>query len=123
MNPGPSSESRPALPYVYSGGVVKALAHFGAEPFYIMNSDTVWVEGVGHALDRMIARWNAGTMDALLLMASMATALGFEGPGDFNMDPDGHLTRVAEHRPDARHGEQKRLDHPRPPPGLAITSR
>jgi MurNAc alpha-1-phosphate uridylyltransferase len=80
------------------GGVVKALPHFEGEPFFVMNSDTVWVEGIGHALDRMIARWDAETMDALLLMASMTTALGFEGPGDFNMAADGGLTRVDERR-------------------------
>ena len=80
------------------GGVVNALAHFGDEPFFVMNSDTVWVEGYGHALERMKERWNADSMDALLLMASMVTAIGYEGSGDFNMDPDGHLTRAAELR-------------------------
>lgn len=95
------------------GGVVKALPHFKDEPFFIMNSDTVWVEGIGHALDRMIARWNPDTMDALLLMASMVTALGFEGPGDFNMDSDGRLSRVGELRlsPFAFPGVQ--IAHPR----------
>ena len=95
------------------GGVVKAMSHFGDEPFYVVNTDTVWVEGIGHALDRMIARWNPDTMDALLLLASMVTALGFEGPGDFNMDGDGRLTRVAEGRltPFAYPGVQ--IVHPR----------
>ncbi len=95
------------------GGVVKALPHFKNEPFFIMNSDTVWVEGIGHALDRMIARWNPDTMDALLLMAAMVTALGFEGPGDFNMDADGHLARVTERKlsPFAYPGVQ--IVHPR----------
>jgi len=95
------------------GGVVKAIANFENEPFYIMNSDTVWVEGVGHALDKMVARWNADDMDGLLLMASMVTAIGYEGPGDFMMDSDGHLSRVPEHRlsPFAYPGVQ--IVHPR----------
>lgn len=95
------------------GGVVKALANFEGMPFFIMNSDTVWVEGIGHALDRMIARWDPETMDALLLMASMTTALGFEGAGDFNMDGDGRLSRVQERRlsPYAYPGVQ--IVHPR----------
>jgi MurNAc alpha-1-phosphate uridylyltransferase len=95
------------------GGVVKALANFEGMPFFIMNSDTVWVEGIGHALDRMIARWDPETMDALLLMASMTTALGFEGGGDFNMAPDGRLARVEERRlsPFAYPGIQ--IAHPR----------
>ena len=95
------------------GGVVKALPHFKNEPFFIMNSDTVWVEGIGHALDRMLARWDADTMDALLMMAAMTTALGFEGPGDFNMAADGKLSRVDERRlsPFAYPGVQ--IAHPR----------
>ena len=95
------------------GGVVKALPHFGKDPFFIINTDTVWVEGIGHALDRMIARWDPDKMDALLLLASMVTALGFEGAGDFNMDADGHITRVEERRltPFAYPGVQ--IAHPR----------
>jgi MurNAc alpha-1-phosphate uridylyltransferase len=95
------------------GGVVKAMPHFAGEPFFILNSDSVWVEGFGHALDRMQERWNPDAMDGLLLMASMVTAVGYEGPGDFNMDADGHLTRVEEQRltPFAYPGVQ--IVHPR----------
>jgi MurNAc alpha-1-phosphate uridylyltransferase len=95
------------------GGVVKALPYFKGEPFFIINSDTVWVENVGSALGRMIARWNPDEMDALLLLAAMVTALGFEGRGDFNMDGLGHLSRVPERRlsPFAYPGVQ--IVHPR----------
>jgi MurNAc alpha-1-phosphate uridylyltransferase len=109
------------------GGVVKAMPHFAGEPFFIMNSDSVWVEGFGHALDRMKQRWDTDTMDGLLLMASMVTAIGYEGPGDFNMDPDGHLTRVDEQRlsPFAYPGVQ--IVHPRlfdkAPAGVFSTNR
>jgi MurNAc alpha-1-phosphate uridylyltransferase len=92
---------------------LKALPHFAGEPFFVHNSDSVWVEGLGHALDRMKERWNPKTMDALLLMASMVTALGFEGTGDFQMDAEGHLSRVPEQRvsPFAYPGVQ--IVHPR----------
>ena len=95
------------------GGVVKALAHFGGEPFYIMNSDSIWIEGFGRALDRMKQRWDPKTMDGLLLMAAMVTAVGYEGAGDFNMDSEGHLTRIGEQRlsPFAYPGIQ--IVHPR----------
>ena len=95
------------------GGVVKAMPHFGNEPFFIINSDTIWVDGFGQALERMKARWDPQSMDGLLLMATMVTAIGFEGSGDFNMDPDGHLTRVPELRlsPYAYPGVQ--IVHPR----------
>jgi MurNAc alpha-1-phosphate uridylyltransferase len=95
------------------GGILKALPNFENEPFFVLNSDSVWVEGMGCALDRMGARWDPENMDALLLMASMATALGFEGTGDFQMDPEGHLSRVPEMRvsPFAYPGVQ--IVHPR----------
>ncbi len=95
------------------GGVARALHHFGDEPFFIHNSNSIWIEGFGHALERMIARWDEAEMDALLLMASMVTSIGYEGPGDFMMDADGHLSRVPEGRvsPFAYPGVQ--IIHPR----------
>jgi len=76
------------------GGVAKALAHFGGQPFFIHNSDTVWAEGYGTALTRMRARWDPDAMDGLLLMAPMISSIGYEGVGDFMMDAAGRLTRV-----------------------------
>jgi len=95
------------------GGIVKALPHFEGEPFFVHNSDSIWVEGIGHALERMQQVWNPDEMDALLLLASMVTALGFEGMGDFLLDAEGHIARVAEHclSPFAYPGVQ--IVHPR----------
>ncbi len=95
------------------GGIFKALPIFDGEPFFVHNADSIWVEGFGQALARMIARWNAGEMDALLLVASLVNAIGYEGPGDFLMDADGRLSRVPEQRlsPFAFPGVQ--IVHPR----------
>ena len=95
------------------GGILKALPYFEDKPFFVHNSDSVWVEGIGHALDRMKAFWNPEEMDALLLLAPMVTALGFEGTGDFFLDPEGHIARVPEQRvsPFAYPGVQ--IVHPR----------
>lgn len=95
------------------GGVAKALAKFANEPFFIHNSDTIWVEGYGAALERMKSRWNPEQMDALLLMAPMVTAMGYEGTGDFMMDGEGLLSRVPPGRvsPFAYPGVQ--IVHPR----------
>jgi N-acetyl-alpha-D-muramate 1-phosphate uridylyltransferase len=78
------------------GGIVKALPYFEGQPFFVHNSDSIWVEGIGRALPRMQALWNPDEMDALLLLASMVTALGFEGLGDFYLDPEGRVARVGE---------------------------
>jgi MurNAc alpha-1-phosphate uridylyltransferase len=108
------------------GGVVRAMHFFEEEPFFIHNSDSIWIEGFGNALDRMIVRWNPDEMDALLLMASLVSTIGYEGSGDFMMDSDGRLARVLEARvsPFAFPGVQ--IVHPRlftnPPKGAFSTN-
>jgi MurNAc alpha-1-phosphate uridylyltransferase len=95
------------------GGIFKVLPMFEGEPFFVHNADSIWIEGYGRALERMIAGWNEKEMDALLLAASLVTAIGYEGPGDFLMDADGRLSRVPEGRlsPFAYPGVQ--IVHPR----------
>lgn len=78
------------------GGVVNALPKLGPEPFLIHNSDSVWIEGVGSNLERTFAAWDAEKMDALMLLASATTSLGYEGCGDFSMGTDGRLERRGE---------------------------
>src|SRR5580658_1599381 len=69
------------------GGIVKALPYFEGQPFFVHNSDSIWVEGIGRALPRMQALWNPDEMDGLLMLASMVTALGFEGVGELQSSP------------------------------------
>jgi N-acetyl-alpha-D-muramate 1-phosphate uridylyltransferase len=78
------------------GGVVKALPLLGDKPFLIHNSDSVWIEGVGSNLERMFSFWDPDRMDSLMLLASAATSLGYEGLGDFGMEKDGLLSRRGE---------------------------
>jgi len=80
------------------GGIARAMHHFEGEPFFTHNSDSVWVEGTGHALDKLKARWNPQAMDALMLLAPTVTSLCYEGRGDFNMSADGRLSRVGEQK-------------------------
>ena len=95
------------------GGVARAPPMLEGQPFFILNSDSIWVEGVSPALDRMTQMWDGGTMDGLLLMASMVTAMGYEGRGDFVLDPHGHVMRPGENdlTPFAYPGVQ--IVHPR----------
>ncbi len=77
-------------------GVAKALPLFENEPFFTYNSDSLWVEGMGTSLTRLQTRWNPETMDALMLLAPCASAIGYDGRGDFEMDPWGRLKRRPE---------------------------
>jgi MurNAc alpha-1-phosphate uridylyltransferase len=75
------------------GAIAKALPHFKGEPFFTHNSDSVWVEGMGSAIARMRTRWDPESMDCLMLLAPCATAIGYDGRGDFEMDAWGVLKR------------------------------
>ncbi|MGH6829403.1 MAG: nucleotidyltransferase family protein [Rhizomicrobium sp.] len=78
------------------GGAVKALSHFNGEPFFILNSDSIWTEGYNSALATMTKVWDDARMDGLLLLAPMVTALGYEGwRGDFRLSSTGQVSRRA----------------------------
>ena len=79
-----------------AGGVVKALPQLGDAPFFHVNSDTIWIDGVKPNLGRLAAAFELSRMDALLLVAPTATSIGYTGRGDFPMGPDGMLTRRGE---------------------------
>src|SRR5262249_17170601 len=48
------------------GGVKKALPELGDAPFFHVNSDTIWMEGVKPNLTRLAQAFDPATMDALL---------------------------------------------------------
>ena len=78
------------------GGVVKALPILGTAPFYHLNSDTIWIDGVKSNLVRLAESFDAARMDALLLLAATSNSVGYAGRGDFGMAPDGRLQRRPE---------------------------
>jgi MurNAc alpha-1-phosphate uridylyltransferase len=75
------------------GGVVKALDVLGREPFIHVNSDTIWIDGARPNLERLAEAFDPAAMDALLLLAPVATSIGYAGRGDFSMTTDGRLVR------------------------------
>jgi MurNAc alpha-1-phosphate uridylyltransferase len=78
------------------GGVVKALPELGDAPFFLVNSDTVWLDGVKPNLARLANAFDPDDMDGLLLMAPTTDSTGYTGRGDYAMLPDGRLRRRAE---------------------------
>jgi N-acetyl-alpha-D-muramate 1-phosphate uridylyltransferase len=79
-----------------AGGVVKALPELGNAPFFHVNSDTIWIDGVTPNLRRLAAAFDPTRMDALLLLATSISSIGYTGRGDFAMGPDGRLMRRGE---------------------------
>lgn len=78
------------------GGVRHALPHLGSEPIFTVNADILWLDGPTPALRRLAANWDPARMDALLLLMATTKSVGYDGRGDYHMDPEGRLTRRAE---------------------------
>jgi MurNAc alpha-1-phosphate uridylyltransferase len=78
------------------GGVARALPRLGAGPFYVVNADVVWLDGRRPALARLAEAWDDGRMDACLLVHSTVRTIGYDGQGDFMVDPLGLVARRAE---------------------------
>ncbi len=78
------------------GGVALALPKLGQEPFIVVNGDVCWLEGAEPAFERLMAAWDPEVMDALLLLHPTCRAVGYEGNGDFSMEPSGRLIRRQE---------------------------
>jgi MurNAc alpha-1-phosphate uridylyltransferase len=82
------------------GGVIKALPLLGDDPFFVINTDVTWATAGDTTFSDMAKVYDAERMDALLLLADMRETLGFRGPGDFSLKPDGQLERRGD-RPSA----------------------
>ncbi len=84
--------SREPVALETGGGIAQALHHFDNAPFFAVNGDVIWVDGATPALSRLAQHFDT-SLDGVLLLHPRETALGFEGPGDFFMDAQGHLAR------------------------------
>ena len=95
------------------GGVALALPLLGADPFFVINSDSFWIDGAVPALARLRAAWDDDAMDCLLLLAPLDRTVGYDGAGDFVRNRDGSLLRKAGHAGEALAYIGGYLVHPR----------
>ncbi len=86
------SDERDAL-LETGGGVARAAPLLGERPFFVINTDNVWVDGPIDTLRLLGHRWDDAAMDVLLLVVPLARATAHGGPGDFHMDAGGRLAR------------------------------
>ncbi len=77
------------------GGVARALPSLG-EWFFVVNSDVLWLDSKDYALARLAAAFDPDRMDAVLLLQRTATAVGYEGSGDYFLDVLGTPRRRGE---------------------------
>lgn len=76
------------------GGIDRALPLLGDDPFFVLNSDSFWIDRGTPALSRLRAAWDDANMDCLLLLCDPAHTTGYDGSGDFVLGDDGRLTRA-----------------------------
>lgn len=77
------------------GGVANALPLLD-EIFYVVNSDVIWLDGKVMALTRLARAFDPARHDARLLLQRTVSAVGYDGPGDFALDPFGLVRRREE---------------------------
>jgi MurNAc alpha-1-phosphate uridylyltransferase len=82
------------------GGIARALPLLGDDPFFVLNSDSFWIDRGRPALARLRAAWS-DHMDCLLLLCDPRHTTGYDGKGDFAIAADGRLRR-AKSAPDAK---------------------
>jgi MurNAc alpha-1-phosphate uridylyltransferase len=75
------------------GGIARGLPLLGEDPFFVLNSDSFWVDEGEPALDRLRAAWDDTCMDCLLLLSPLDRTVGYDGKGDFLLGDDGRLAR------------------------------
>ena len=71
-----------------AGGVKNALKYLGKEPFFIINSDAIYVDDdIKHsAFSQLEENWRLNNMSMLILLATKNRVFGYYGKGDFNMN-------------------------------------
>jgi MurNAc alpha-1-phosphate uridylyltransferase len=74
------------------GGLVQARGLLGDEPFLVVNSDNLWLDGPTDAIRILASRWDDATMDSLMLLVPYARAHNHGGLGDFHLDAGGRVT-------------------------------
>ncbi len=80
------------------GSVAAVLGRLGEDPFFVINGDSLWLNGRRAALARLAEAFDPARMDGMLLLSTARSAVGFPDPGDFMLDPDGRVQRRREHQ-------------------------
>jgi len=77
------------------GGVARALPLLD-DIFFVVNADVFWLDGKEGGLLRLANAFDPGGMDAVLLLQRAVTAVGYEGDGDYFLDPTSRPRRRRE---------------------------
>jgi MurNAc alpha-1-phosphate uridylyltransferase len=80
-----------------TGGAVRAARDLlGPDPFYVVNGDSLWFDGPGQALLRLVDAFDPAEVDGVLLVHRTFQVHAEVGYGDFAVDKLGTLRRREE---------------------------
>jgi MurNAc alpha-1-phosphate uridylyltransferase len=79
-----------------TGGGVKRALPLLDDVFFTVNSDVLWLDGVVGVLPRLARAFDGERMDAALVMQRTVGAVGYDGSGDYFLDPLGIPRRRGE---------------------------
>jgi MurNAc alpha-1-phosphate uridylyltransferase len=77
------------------GGVARALPLLD-DAFFVVNADVLWLDSRHPALRRLADAFDSERMDGVLLLQRTVTAVGYDGAGDYFLDPAGTPRRRGE---------------------------
>ena len=80
------------------GGVLRALPILGEAPFFVLNCDSLWLNGAYDMLHRLANGFDAGRMDGLLALYAHVRSQDYMSRADFLMAVDGRLSRPLPHQ-------------------------
>lgn len=75
------------------GAIVRARSLLGQDPVFVINTDAFWVNAAENPFLTLDRLYDPDRMDDLLLLANRARSVGYPGRGDFELRPDGRITR------------------------------
>lgn len=75
------------------GALAKARHLLGNDPIYVMNTDAFWGPESAAPFLELAAAFNPDAEDERLLIADTGRSLGFDGAGDFFLEPGDRLIR------------------------------
>jgi MurNAc alpha-1-phosphate uridylyltransferase len=79
-----------------TGGGVRQALNLLDETFFVVNGDILWLDGFAPALIRLADAFDPAKMDAILLLQRTISAVGYDGTGDYFLDPFGRPSRRRE---------------------------
>jgi MurNAc alpha-1-phosphate uridylyltransferase len=78
-----------------AGGVKNALNLLGEDPFFVINSDAMFVDQdqKNTSFIQLEKYWQTDYMPMMILLVKKNKAFGYRGNGDFDMDEEGKISR------------------------------